>query len=614
MSAFDVIFLSCDEANAEENWQRLLLFHPQAKRVSGAKGVYDGLMRCIAIAKHEHFYLVDADNWILDGFRFLRPHPDLPDRIFGWRARNAVNDVLSRHGGVKLLSRTVARSITPDAVDHFLSINGRGNDLPVASELRFNSTPFSAWRGGFRECARRAAGIFAESRSRLLRDLLIWQTKGSDRPNGTWAILGARQGMRYGFENRDRPERLVKIDDIDWLHERFAAVQPEASRPARNTSIRSEGTTADSATAKDTEFRAPVTKHFPATLASPLAATLPPPEFLFVSINKRCNLRCQHCNYWTLDDNDRDLYLSGDRRREVISEFAEISPRGRVVTCGGESMLDLGDYFDISRQCRVLGLTNLSVINGTRIRTLAQAHRMIVEGPHEISVSLNSHREDLHDRTRGVKGSFRKAVNALRLLLEARTRHPGSNTRIYVMGLIFDENYRELDAFYDFVLNGVKADKLKLNFLQPSFGVHPEGDEFFASHHVIDPELMGKTIDACDEKYELAINPVWKSQVKMYVRSVQANKNAHLGWGGGGTAEHICNTYERNIMIDHYGVARLCFSTAFPGMKLRKLGDLKAFWESADPIRCAMTKCNAYCGISHSVRRENATLKPALSC
>ena len=50
--------------------------------------------------------------------------------------------------------------------------------------------------------------------------------------------------------------------------------------------------------------------------------TIAPPEFLFLQINKRCNLRCQHCDFWKLDDDDRPRYLSPARRREVLGEFA----------------------------------------------------------------------------------------------------------------------------------------------------------------------------------------------------------------------------------------------------------------------------------------------------
>jgi MoaA/NifB/PqqE/SkfB family radical SAM enzyme len=336
-----------------------------------------------------------------------------------------------------------------------------------------------------------------------------------------------------------------------------------------------------------------------------------PPRFLFVHVNKRCNLKCQHCDFWQLDDDDKPNYLSWPRKRDVIREFAELNPRGSVVTCGGESMLDLEDYFAIPVECRELGLKSLSVVNGTRIRDAALADRMIEQGPHEISVSLNSHRPELHDETRGVKGSFKKAVEAIRLLLDARRRHNGSSTRIYVMGLIFDQNYRDLDAFYDFVLNEVGADKLKLNFLQPSFGHNTPDDDFFARHCRLDPDELLGLIEHCDGKYRLNLNPRWKQQVRMYFRSLLASGETRRGWQAGTvTAEHICNTYERNIMVDHYGVARLCFSPAFPGVKLQAYGDLRRFWQGADFIRDRMRQCNRYCGISHSVRRESSTLRP----
>jgi hypothetical protein len=181
--------------------------------------------------------------------------------------------------------------------------------------------------------------------------------------------------------------------------------------------------------------------------------------------------------------------------------------------------------------------------------------------------------------------------------------------RIHVMGLIFDRNYLALEDFYDFVLNDIGADKLKLNFLQPSFGHGGTADDFFASHHRVDPDRLLEVIDRCDRRFNLGLNPAWKQAVHMYFRSLSAAPDIALGWAArSGTREHICSTYERNIMVDHYGVARLCFSPAFPGMALRQPGDLARFWESAAPIRQAMRQCRAFCGISHSVRRETSTL------
>jgi MoaA/NifB/PqqE/SkfB family radical SAM enzyme len=335
------------------------------------------------------------------------------------------------------------------------------------------------------------------------------------------------------------------------------------------------------------------------------------PRFLFLSINKRCNLKCVHCSFWHDDDSDRANYLDRDGRRRVLSEFASMNPQGAIVICGGESMLDLDDYFDVCGHARSLGLTCLSVVNGTRIRTPAMAERMILEGPREISISLNSHDRALHDLTRGVAGAFDKAVNALRLLVEARRRLGVTTTKIYVMGLIFDENYRDLEAFYDFVLNDIGADKLKLNFIQPSFGWN-EVDHFLADHHRVDTDELAAIIRRCDARFGLGINPLWLDHVKMYLDSLRGKSDLENGWGSAArTRDHICNTYERNVMVDHYGLARLCFSDGFRGEPLREYGDLRRFWTGAGDVRQEMRSCNRLCGISHSVRRISCTLTPA---
>lgn len=338
-----------------------------------------------------------------------------------------------------------------------------------------------------------------------------------------------------------------------------------------------------------------------------------PPRFLFVEINQSCNLRCGHCSFWTQDDSDKANYLSAERMQEVLREFSEMNPAGAVVICGGEPMLALQSYFDVAGACRRLGLRCISVVNGTRIRTPEMADRMILQGPDEISISLNSPRPELHDRTRGVTGAFDKAVSALRLLLEARKRHPARANRIYVMGLVFDESFRDLDMFYDLVLNQIGADKLKLNFLQPSFGEADGDDDFFAKHHGVDPVELTALIKACDAKYQLGLNPDWLSNVGMYFRSVNAGKDNERGWSARTrTKAHICNTYERNIMVDQYGTAHLCFSTAFRGTKLQAFGDLRRFWETSEDIRASMRRCNRLCGISHSVRRNSSTLASAI--
>ena len=318
--------------------------------------------------------------------------------------------------------------------------------------------------------------------------------------------------------------------------------------------------------------------------------------------------------YWTREEVVLPTHITIEQRNEIINEFYELNPNGSIVICGGEAMMNPERYWPITRQCRALGLGCLSVMNGTMVTDLSMAKRLIIEGPTEITISLNSYESKVHDSTRGVVGSYDMAVNAIKLLLEAR-KVLNKTTPIYAMSVMCEQNYRDLDKFYDFVLNELGADKLKLNWLQPMFGTlidkdgQQRGDKFYENNVIRDHAGLKEILHACNSKYQLNLDPVYIDTVEMYHDSVHKNEDALLGWNGRGTKELICNSFDRNIMVDMDGIARLCFSHKFPGFKINKKGDLRLMWYSADRVRDAMSKCTQYCGISHSVRRVNATVK-----
>ena len=96
----------------------------------------------------------------------------------------------------------------------------------------------------------------------------------------------------------------------------------------------------------------------------------------------------------------------------------------------------------------------------------------------------------------------------------------------------------------------------------------------------MDPAALADIMDGCAARFELKYNPVWRKNVSMYFKSLKDTSDLELGWGSkSGTKKLICNSFDRNIMVSQYGVARLCFSTAFDGTQLEKQGDLKQFWE-----------------------------------
>jgi MoaA/NifB/PqqE/SkfB family radical SAM enzyme len=344
------------------------------------------------------------------------------------------------------------------------------------------------------------------------------------------------------------------------------------------------------------------------------------PKFLFLSINELCNLHCQHCEYWGTKLPSLDASRLA-RQLEILQEFSEISPGGKVVICGGEPMLDVNTYFQVCATARALGLRTLSVTNGTMIKTPTHAARVAQTGPDEISISLDGPDAATHDRMRGTKGAFLEAVTAIKLLVAARDEMLEYATvykwfpKIYVMGLLTASTAYKLDEFYDLVLNQLKADKLKINTLQPSFlntrsGQQIQHDTFFVQESQLDVAHLDAVLAHCQQKYNLVYNPNWVRQVLSYFKTLQNRSDLHRGWGAGiTTEEHICNSPDRNIMVDIAGKASLCFAPGFPSRQLHVYGDLKRYWETSNETRAKMANCNLLCGISHSVRRENATLK-----
>lgn len=304
--------------------------------------------------------------------------------------------------------------------------------------------------------------------------------------------------------------------------------------------------------------------------------------------------------------------MSDERLCEIIEEFAQLSPYGTVVTCGGEPMIDTERWFRLCRATQQQGLPFLSVSNGSFIQTPEMAERVILEGSDEITISLDHFIPEIHDRMRGVPGAFEQATRALRLLLEARARHPESSKPIMAMGLIGKSTYLELEDFHDFVLNELGADKLKLNMIQPSFSSRPRRDRFFEEEGAVDHQQLRKVLDRCDQRFSLGMNPTWQDMVVMYFRSISRCEDRVNGWRSQArTDECICNSVDRNIVLDIDGNARYCFGRDFYSFPLQQPGDMSIFWGQRGAWRQKMNACNRCCAISHSLRMESGTLAGA---
>jgi len=221
---YDIVFISYKEPNAEQNWKKLVSQYPMARRVHGVKGIHQAHIQGAKKSFTKMVWYVDADAKIVDTFDFSYQADEWNEEtVHVWRSMNPINDLVYGYGGVKLFPRKLTINMRTDKPDMTTSISKNFKAMPDISNITaFNIDPFSTFKSAFRECCKLASKVIDRQKSSETENRLdIWCTVGADKQYGEYALLGAKMGREYGYDNKDDNEKLYKINDFDWLKEQF---------------------------------------------------------------------------------------------------------------------------------------------------------------------------------------------------------------------------------------------------------------------------------------------------------------------------------------------------------------------------------------------------------
>lgn len=150
----DIIFLSYDEPDADENFKRLTNRFPHARRVHGVKGIANAHIAAAKKAMTRFFYVVDADAVIRPDFDFsFKPDKWEEEYVHLWQAQNPIG-LTYGYGGVKLFSKAMFKNVKTQ-VDFTTTLTKDIKIHPeVACDTFFNMDPIRSFRGAFREGAK----------------------------------------------------------------------------------------------------------------------------------------------------------------------------------------------------------------------------------------------------------------------------------------------------------------------------------------------------------------------------------------------------------------------------------------------------------------------------
>ena len=224
---YDVVFISYNEPNADENYAALCKKYSNVKRIHGVKGIHQAHIEAAKLATTEMFYVVDGDAQLVDNFDFdfYVPYydPTSKQSVHVWKSQNPINGLIYGYGGVKLLPKELTLNMDTSTADMTTSISKYFKTVNKISNITaFNTDEFSTWRSAFRECVKLSSKtIKGQLDDETEFRLTAWCTRGKDKPFGTAALAGAKAGKQYGIDNIGNIDALTKINDFEWLNDKF---------------------------------------------------------------------------------------------------------------------------------------------------------------------------------------------------------------------------------------------------------------------------------------------------------------------------------------------------------------------------------------------------------
>jgi MoaA/NifB/PqqE/SkfB family radical SAM enzyme len=325
-----------------------------------------------------------------------------------------------------------------------------------------------------------------------------------------------------------------------------------------------------------------------------------PPSTLFIEITRECNSRCRYCHMWTLKDGPESL--STEEKAAAIRDFAKMNPHGQVVFTGGEVMMK-DEFWHLIGEARKSGLLSATNTNGSYVGP-ENHERLLADGPDHLVFSLDSHIAEVHDYHRGLAGAFTHTVETLRELVRLRgSSGSRAKTQLFTNSVLTDRNIEHLLTYAAFATD-LGLDGCTFQVLSPTFHRKGRGDVFYRKHFFPDRPAAIAVLQVLRDR--LAEFPVIKTTdndlrwMQSYIFDPAA------------LTEPICNSHERNMMVDYQGEVLLCFDMRqiFDGrsvgnIRTSGLGDL---WggEVAHTARGIMESCRKPCGMLNCHRRPAA--------
>lgn len=139
------------------------------------------------------------------------------------------------------------------------------------------------------------------------------------------------------------------------------------------------------------------------------------PSQISFDVTYRCNFRCKHCyNASSAENCFINDELSDEEVLSFMEDIAQMKPYN-VCFCGGEPLIRKNLICKSAKLLREAGVPYVAIVTNGSYVTANVARELYESGVNRFQVSLDGKDSATHERLRVYKGSFKKAINAIKL-------------------------------------------------------------------------------------------------------------------------------------------------------------------------------------------------------
>ena len=321
------------------------------------------------------------------------------------------------------------------------------------------------------------------------------------------------------------------------------------------------------------------------------------PAFCLLVVSKRCNFKCRMCNMWRNKNRRIDRKeLTIDEIRGFVDDLKNVTTEPIFIhLIGGEALLRK-DLMDIVSYIKARGYNSSITTNGFYIND-NMAKRIVASRLTGIFLSLDGIKQETHDYMRGVRGSYRRVMNAIDLLDKYRGHNMDNRLSIGITMTLMNRNLSEVLEMADWANNNDKINDIFFNACLQPFDCENYEKEWFGSEKNRDvwPQDIDKACEVLEalaqrkEKgYKICNPPKQLRLVKEYFKNPY--RFVHDG-------NLRCPRGDLAPEVNAYGDINMCFYMEPVGNIREKKFSEVWFSEDMKRSRDAIKNCKKDCDI-----------------